>query len=113
MPCKRRVALNDDDEYNREMAKCDFCSDPQVVRIYPCPDFVLKNVVAPGIDFYSRGEWHACSACSDLIEQDDWDGLFRRVDEILIMPCKEKVRPGLREQLRLAHSRFRELRQKD
>ncbi len=59
---------------------CDFCSDPDPLWSYPCPDFPLfsfgvvgKSTITPGYD--SVGPWLACASCSFFIDADMWTEL--------------------------------------
>lgn len=58
---------------------CDFCSDPGPRWRYPCADFVSKSTSLPGVVTQeSKGDWAACTTCSELIEHDRWHVLAFR-----------------------------------
>jgi hypothetical protein len=55
---------------------CDFCSEPNVVWLYPARTFVAYAVA--GIVGQSVGDWAACTTCHALIEKGDRDELLDR-----------------------------------
>jgi hypothetical protein len=89
--------------------KCDFCSEPTVVKLYgkptgDPPDLVIRVI---------HGQWTACRECVELIESERWEGLIDR--SVVAIRTKYGLRNGtareLREEVRRFHERFRKLMQ--
>ena len=78
---------------------CDFCGDAYPAWDYDCHDFVIPDVDA------SAGGWAACTPCSDMIEADDWEGVFERGASAGRRYGLD--RPDLLAHVRLMHAGFR------
>jgi hypothetical protein len=50
---------------------CDFCGHDSPAWDYDCHDFVTDCGA-------STDGWAACTPCSDMIEADDWEGVYFR-----------------------------------
>jgi hypothetical protein len=63
-----------------ENPHCDFCFSPDPRVVYDCPDFATQGRHPDGAteDYYSKGEWFACGACSSLIDNHKVRALVRR-----------------------------------
>ena len=60
------------------VGQCDFCSttpESGVSWLYPCTDF--EELDALGVGHRSIGDWAACDPCSQMVERNDYAGLFR------------------------------------
>lgn len=85
---------------------CDFCSNPQVGWRYPAQSFLAY--IVGGIAGQSVGDWAACEACHDLIEQDDRSGLAAQSIDSLIEahPEMQCVREDLLREMAVLHHTF-------
>lgn len=56
--------------------KCDLCSEPNPKHSFDATDFLIEHdgILLGG----SLGEWMACDACQELIDNDEWDTLLER-----------------------------------
>jgi hypothetical protein len=85
---------------------CDFCSDKGPAWDYDCLDFMIPP------DHASAGGWAACTPCSDLIEADDYEGLYERALKFLeFMP--PAMAEAMRPRIRVMHGGFRKFRYGD
>ena len=68
-----------------DFVKCDFCSSPAVVAIYPADSsrmFMFDGPELKGIGD-SIGGWVACALCARLIDLKDREGLAKRSVETM------------------------------
>ena len=65
-----------------ELPICDFCSEPDVVWMYPAHNFI--GYQGPGIVGESVGGWAACTTCHELIVADNRAGLAERSASTLL-----------------------------
>lgn len=86
--------------------KCDFCSAPGPLWVYPARDFVAY--LALPLVGESVGAWAACEECHRLIEAGDREGLAVRSLDELIFQCPEAAiaAPALEKELRQLHALF-------
>jgi hypothetical protein len=61
-----------------EGPRCDFCSDPNPVWIYPAEDFPLGIAGVTSTLNISTGGWVACAPCSQHIDLEAYDQLAVR-----------------------------------
>jgi hypothetical protein len=94
---------------------CDFCAEGAPSFRYPAHDVGL-GAIAYGefiVHCGSRGEWRACTDCSELIEAGDWPSLARRSLKSLRLDLS-RAGPGVRVRLLAAlhasHERFQSAR---
>ena len=85
---------------------CDFCSDPNVSWQYPARSFVAY--IVDGIAGQSVGDWAACDACHELIENDDRPGLAAySIDSLIeVHPEFEVAREELSREMQGLHGTF-------
>lgn len=65
---------------NDKSSICDFCSGRPVLWSYPCDDFIAAVGIGPAgpLVHEMTGPWAACHACTELIEEDQWEELAVR-----------------------------------
>lgn len=86
---------------------CDFCSSREVKWSYPAVDFVELSTA-----WGSTGEWAACDACHDCIENDDRKGLTQRsvdtfyVEHPGIIPDTKEARAAMFREISFLHNAF-------
>jgi hypothetical protein len=66
-----------------ETPVCDFCSDPNPVRVFQASDFIMDKSTATLPALGSRGGWTACEACGGFIDARNWERLRLRATDAL------------------------------
>ena len=85
---------------------CDFCSQPNPTRSFPCPEFCMAE--AKGYpELRSVGNWEACSQCGKLIDASDWSGLLKRGVANHRERFADMPRPVLTTVVKESHDLFR------
>lgn len=107
----RRQGWGDEFNVTRGDVVCDFCSHPEITKLYSvAPGGLVFSVIEEDETFHhgdSDRLWGACSECFDRISADDWPGLAKRSIKNAIAQT-----PGLPEELLTfsvvnAHNYFR------
>ena len=96
--------------FDLEELICDSCSGGPIYKSYPARDFSV--VTGREVDSVSKGDWAACKACAELIDQEKWDELADRTLAALPQGCPSDpaVKDALYSFVKSLHSRFREHR---
>ena len=93
---------------------CDFCSDPNPIWDYDCPDFIVgtERQTSRNDTLYvevSRSNWAACEVCGRLIEDKQWDNLhMRAATKIWVRHNMARKLDDVLRQVRQIQAPFRE-----
>src|SRR5215471_10485187 len=87
---------------------CDFCSDPNPIRVYAAADFMVEKT--SHLPQVSEGAWSACRNCSDLINAEKWNELTHRAFEAILQRHHISIidQPKMFRSMLELHARFRQ-----
>ena len=78
---------------------CDFCGDPNVVRVFYCPDFRTHIKVIKSEDplpVVSKGNYFSCKACAENVDNNNMECLIDRCIEAFEISCSGNITPMAR-----------------